>query len=76
PIPRPKIDRYLNPIELSLMQALAAADLRDMNLPPETPTGETPWLRVEKILRDYSQYHLDKTIRSATLLDTLYVTDF
>lgn len=73
---RPRIDRYLNDLELRLMQKLTAADLIDLEDVPETPNFETPWLRVEKILRDYSQYHLDKTIRSATLLDTLYVTDF
>jgi len=73
---RPRIDRYLNPNELQLLQKLTAADLDDLNDPPEAPSFETSWLRVEKVLRDYSQYHLDKTIRSATLLDTLYVTEF
>jgi DNA repair protein RecO (recombination protein O) len=70
----PRADRYLNGVELMLMQQLAAADLPA--IAPEELILNTPWLRIERILRDYAQYHLDKTIRSATLLDTLYVTDF
>ncbi len=34
------------------------------------------WITIEKILRDYIKYHLNKTIRSANLVDSLYLVDF
>jgi len=31
------------------------------------------WIRIEKLLREYIQYHIGKTIRSANLVDNLYI---
>ena len=73
----PAIDRRINAIELALLQQLGQE-----NLPPaelfsaqiaEEFDLEVAWVRVEKILREYIQYHIGKTIRSATLVDSLYV---
>jgi DNA repair protein RecO (recombination protein O) len=34
------------------------------------------WVKVERILRDYAQYHFGRSIRSATLVDALSIPDF
>ncbi len=73
----PKIDHRVNSLELSLLQ-----QLNHHQLPPAAKfTAEqlnnfdlhTAWIRVEKILREYIQYHIGRTIRSANLVDNLYV---
>ncbi len=73
----PKIDHRVNSLELSLLQ-----QLNHHQLPPAAKfTTEqlnnfdlhTAWIRVEKILREYIQYHIGRTIRSANLVDNLYV---
>lgn len=65
---RPSTVQPLTAQDLHLLQQLAQADL-----PPALQTlGNTnpsPWLRVEGILRRYTQYHLDIPLRSASLLD-------
>ena len=73
----PKIDRRINGLELALLQLLSqkqspdtaklpAAQLKSFDL-------DRSWLGVEKILREYIQYHIGRTIRSANLIDSLYV---
>ena len=73
----PKIDRRINALELTILQQLngyelpatkyfAAKNTKNFDL-------ETAWMRIEKILREYIQYHIGKTIRSANLVDNLYV---
>lgn len=67
----PKIDAQLSADELSLFQQLAN---------PELPTvaenvadgffHQSNWLSVEKVLRQYSQFHFGRLIRSAVLMDT------
>ena len=72
----PKIDRRINGMELAILQ-----QLNHHSLPPELFTAleiadlepETAWMRIEKILREYIQYHIGKTIRSANLIDSLYI---
>ncbi|WP_319418826.1 DNA repair protein RecO [Pleurocapsa sp. FMAR1] len=73
----PKIDHRVNSLELSLLQ-----QLNHHQLPPAAKfTAEqlnnfdlhTAWIRVERILREYIQYHIGRTIRSANLVDNLYV---
>lgn len=73
----PKIDHRVNALELTILQQLG-----NYNLPPAeffTPETtkhfdlEVAWIRIEKILREYIQYHIGKTIRSANLVDNLYV---
>ncbi|MEO0540918.1 MAG: DNA repair protein RecO [Cyanobacteria bacterium P01_A01_bin.105] len=38
------------------------------------PAAFELWRRIERILRQYAQYHLDRTIRSAALIDTCFST--
>lgn len=64
---------FLNSLELFLLQQLAASDLVPLVEVQDVRAG---WLSVERILRDYTQYHLGKSIRSAVLLDTLFLSDF
>lgn len=67
----PKIDAQLSAIELSLFQQLANPEL-----PPVAENvadgffQQLNWLSVEKVLRQYSQYHFGRLIRSAVLMDT------
>ena len=73
----PKIDYRLNGMELSLLQQLIQQDLPTEDL--VTVQGkanfnlELVWIRIEKLLREYIQYHIGKTIRSANLVDNLYI---
>jgi DNA repair protein RecO (recombination protein O) len=42
---------------------------------PASPLPEdnvAPWLALERLLREYAQYHLDHTIRSATLIEGVF----
>lgn len=73
----PKIDRRLNAWELAIVQHLSSPDLPAVasfsSNKPADFDSETAWMRIEKILREYIQYHIGKTIRSANLVDSLYV---
>lgn len=62
----------LNATELALLQRLAQPELPTLEtvLPP-SHLGQA-WLNLEKILREYTQYHLDHPIRSAALIDTCF----
>ncbi len=73
----PKIDYRIGGVELAILQQLNYQDLPSLegldegeinNLDPEIA-----WIRVEGILREYVKYHTGRTIRSATLVDNLYV---
>ena len=75
--PSATINYRLNSIELALLQ-----QLNHHSLPPtqlltvvelQNFSLETAWMRIERILREYIQYHIGKTIRSATLVDKLYI---
>ena len=70
----PKIDYKINGVELAILQQLNCD-----RLPTELfarKNGdfdlETAWIRIERILREYIQYHIGRTIRSANLVDNLY----
>ena len=70
----PKIDYRINGVELAILQ-----QLNHHQLPTELfarKNGdfdlETAWIRIERILREYIQYHIGRTIRSANLVDNLY----
>ncbi len=54
--------------ELALLQQLAHADL------PQSVQAATAWHSVERALRHYAQYHFDRPIRSATLVDACFVS--
>lgn len=77
---QPKLHSKLNALELTLFQQLATPDLNYLEtfLPTQelnsshSPTVDTAWESVERILRQYTQYHLGHAIRSATLMDACF----
>ncbi|MEY2832467.1 MAG: hypothetical protein RLZZ574_1725 [Cyanobacteriota bacterium] len=73
----PKIDYRLNGMELALLQQLANQDLPSTELFTAQATSnfdlEVAWIKIEQVLREYIQYHIGKTIRSAKLVDNLYI---
>ena len=72
----------LNAIELSLLQQLAQPNLcsgsplpeieLDQQLAAAAALPQPAWLAVERALRLYAQYHFDRPIRSAALIDTCF----
>lgn len=73
----PFVDRKINSMEVAIMQQLNNHSLPSFSgtIAPGFSLDEA-WITVEKILRDYIKYHLNKTIRSANLVDSLYLVDF
>ena len=73
----PKINYQIGGVELAILQQLNYQDLPSFELSDlqsgEILSPEVAWIRVEGILREYIQYHTGKTIRSANLVDNLYV---
>ncbi|MEM8831696.1 MAG: DNA repair protein RecO [Cyanobacteria bacterium P01_G01_bin.19] len=73
----PKINLRISGIELAILQQLNQSSLpaldsySDRHVSPLDP--EVAWIRVEKLLREYIQYHTGRKIRSASLVDSLYV---
>lgn len=81
PAPKPSLlQTKLNALELALLQQLAQPELLELDaLSPEleqnafsASTYHATWLRVERLLRQYAQYHFDRPIRSAALIDTCF----
>ncbi len=66
--------------ELIILQAIAQTDLLQTDAVSSQPTTNfvqladsiTACIAVERILRQYAQYHFDRSIRSATLMDTCF----
>jgi DNA repair protein RecO (recombination protein O) len=81
PRKRPRLDVQLNAAELAILQQLAQPQLLPLNLGLHQPealaiypfSSSTAWLSVERLLRQYVQYHFDRPIRSAALIDTCFV---
>ncbi|HEY9604444.1 MAG TPA: DNA repair protein RecO [Allocoleopsis sp.] len=77
--PPPRINTKLDAMELTLLQTLGEAELPQPNSglpnqqgwlsPPESV--HQAWVKLEKILREYAQYHFGRSIRSAALVDAL-----
>ncbi|MBD2462613.1 DNA repair protein RecO [Oscillatoria sp. FACHB-1407] len=71
---------HLDATELTLLQRLAQSDLPSVENPIQPPqslpssVSDRVWLSVERVLRNYAQYHFEKTIRSATLVDTCFLS--
>lgn len=69
----------LTALELALLQQLskpelvATASLRDGLVGNFGRQPHDLWLRVERLLRQYAQYHFDQPIRSAALIDTCFM---
>ncbi|MBJ7898472.1 MAG: DNA repair protein RecO [Cyanobacteria bacterium RI_101] len=72
---RSRQQRRLGPQDLFLLQQLPGARLPDLSQAPR-PVAPRHWMRVERLLRDYAQYHLGQTFRAATLLDNLVDLEF
>jgi DNA repair protein RecO (recombination protein O) len=71
-IPRPV---QLGAIQVSLMQQLAASEVPQLD-PTTLPGGMSPdraWLSIERLLRQCARYHFDRPIRSATLIEQVFV---
>jgi DNA repair protein RecO (recombination protein O) len=76
--PPPDLSAQLTAAELAVLQQLAKPDLLK-NL-TESELAFSPfnhpqsWLSIERILRNYAQYHFDRPIRSAALIDTCFAS--
>ena len=72
----PVLNTRINAIELALLQQLAGAELNQLNtlLPDASVCSDTSWQFIEQILRQYTQYHLGRPIRSAALLDSYFAS--
>ncbi|GAB4344622.1 MAG: DNA repair protein RecO [Cyanophyceae cyanobacterium] len=64
----PPLPGQLMPLRLDAMELAALRSLVQPEEPP--PFSLATWVRVERSLRHYTQYHFGKPIRSAALLDT------
>lgn len=72
----PLLNTRINATELALLQQLAAAELNQLDklLLDKSVSPDTNWQFIEQILRQYTQYHLGRPIRSATLLDSYFAS--
>lgn len=62
-----RLNMPISAIELSLLQELACPDL-----PHNSAIAEEAWFAIERLLRQYAQYHFDQPIRSAVLIDSCF----
>jgi DNA repair protein RecO (recombination protein O) len=62
--------RFLTATELFGLQHLAQTDLLEFSI--TLPTSAVAWREIERVLRQYTQYHFDRPIRSAALIDTCF----
>ncbi|MGD1951824.1 MAG: DNA repair protein RecO [Leptolyngbyaceae cyanobacterium] len=66
--------------ELALLQQLGQAELvftHASSLPSIQGVGAAPhslWRRIERLLRNYAQFHFDRPIRSAALIDSCFAS--
>ncbi|MBX2863010.1 MAG: DNA repair protein RecO [Leptolyngbyaceae cyanobacterium MAG.088] len=66
--------------ELALLQQLGKAELvftQASSLPSIDGVGAAPhslWRRVERLLRNYAQFHFDRPIQSAALIDSCFAS--
>ncbi|WP_159788161.1 DNA repair protein RecO [Sodalinema gerasimenkoae] len=65
----PTPNRYLNGHQLSLLQQLSQPHLSPVRDSLDT-AWDAAWIVIEQILRDYTQHHLGRAIRSATLINS------
>lgn len=70
-LPVPKtLNTQITASQLAILQLLARPQLKESI----QPIISEDWVLVEKLLRQYAQYHLDCSIRSAALIDTYLET--
>jgi len=74
----PELSAKLTAVELALLQQLPESDLLQRLLYPNGQQSSTidsqVWLSIERVLRHYAQYHFDRPIRSATLIDSCFAS--
>ncbi|CCH65596.1 DNA recombination and repair protein RecO [Richelia intracellularis HM01] len=70
PLEVPKISYRLNAKQLSQFQRLLQPEVM-----PEYIARDDNWLLVEKILRQYTEYHFGYPIRSAALIDSYFAPE-
>ncbi len=74
------INSKLGAVEFTFIQHLGSPQLPQPNqILPSSYVNSTvtmAWIRIEKLLRNYAQYHLDKTFQTANLIDTLIPLEF
>jgi DNA repair protein RecO (recombination protein O) len=70
----PQTMLLINAIELYLMQQLAQETLPQVsdNTGFAIETIQAAWRQIERILRQYTQYHLGRRIRSASLIESCF----
>jgi DNA repair protein RecO (recombination protein O) len=66
----PVISFRLNATQLAMLQHLSQPEIMQIDA-----AKDYGWLSVEQILRQYTQYHLGRPIRSATLIDSYFATN-
>jgi len=73
------LHRQISAMELAVLQAIVQLTLTENSF-EEVLAGSTPasvtladWLAVERLLRQYAQYHFDRPIRSASLMDACFL---
>jgi DNA repair protein RecO (recombination protein O) len=70
----------LNAVELALLQQLSKPEIvRSDGSLLSAPAGvaqpsSEAWLAVERVLRHYAEYHLERSIRSASLIDACFLS--
>ncbi|HEY9615745.1 MAG TPA: DNA repair protein RecO [Microcoleaceae cyanobacterium] len=80
PTLRSQLNRQLTAPELILLQQLSQAELPEPDLIQATTLAadaleiDQLWLSLERALRHYAQYHFDRPIRSASLMDACFLT--
>lgn len=79
---RPQSHRQITARELAILQALSSHSFNNpikSNLDgsfsfTNLQATQADWLSVERLLRQYAQYHFDRIIRSAALVDTCFLS--
>ncbi|MCC5638946.1 DNA repair protein RecO [Nostoc sp. CHAB 5844] len=66
----PVISCRLSAIEFALLQQLSQPEIMQIDA-----VRDNGWLSIEQILRQYAQYHLGHSIRSATLIDSYFAAN-
>jgi DNA repair protein RecO (recombination protein O) len=76
PLPQKLPDLYvqIGAIAVDILQQLAKPDFIEEWLQTPTSPFAAPgvWLSIERMLRQYAQYHFDRPIRSAVLIDACF----
>lgn len=76
PARNPAFCTRLDATELDILQRLAYPQLPIINevVPSLPSSGIERWLRLEQILRQYAQYHFDRPLRAAALIQSCFFT--